>query len=65
MEQFTTNINSSLSLTQQKNMLTYGTDAYLLYAFLRSKSSGTAVELGSGSGVISLLAASKGKYKHI
>ena len=65
MEQFTTNINSALSLTQQKNMLTYGTDAYLLFAFLRSKSSGTAVELGSGSGVISLLAASKGKYKHI
>ena len=65
MEQFTTNINSDLSLTQQKNMLTYGTDAYLLYAFLRSKTSGTAVELGSGSGVISLLAAAKGKYRHI
>lgn len=65
MEQFTTNINSDLSLTQQENMLTYGTDAYLLYAFLRQKSSGTAVELGSGSGVISLLAASAGKYRHI
>ena len=65
MDQFTTPINSALSLTQQKNMLTYGTDAFLLYAFLRSKSSGKAVELGSGSGVISLLAASAGKYRHI
>ena len=65
MDQFTTEINSALSLTQQKNMLTYGTDAYLLYAFLRAKSSSTAVELGSGSGVISLLAASAGKFRHI
>lgn len=65
MEQFTTPINSALSLTQQKNMLTYGTDAYLLYAFLRGKPSGTAVELGSGSGVISLLAAAANKYRHI
>lgn len=65
MEQFTTDINSKLSLTQQTNMLTYGTDAYLLYAFLRPKASGTAVELGSGSGVISLLAAAKRKYKRI
>lgn len=65
MEQFTTPINSNLLLTQQKNMLTYGTDAYLLYAFLRSKSAGKAVELGSGSGVISLLAVSSNKYQHI
>lgn len=65
MEQFSTPINNALSLTQQVNMLSYGTDAYLLYAFLRPKSSGTAVELGSGSGVISLLAASAGKYRHI
>ena len=65
MEQFTTPINQSLSLIQQKEMLTFGTDAYLLYAYLRRKVNGKAVELGAGSGVISLLAASAGKFSHI
>lgn len=65
MEQFTTPINQSLSLTQQKEMLTFGTDAYLLYAYLRRKPNGKAVELGAGSGVISLLAASAGKFSHV
>lgn len=65
MEQFTTPINRSISLTQQKDMLTFGTDAYLLYAYLRRKPNGKAVELGAGSGVISLLAASAGKFSHI
>ena len=65
MEQFTTPINQSLSLTQQKEMLAFGTDAYLLYAYLRRKANGKAVELGAGSGVISLLTASAGKFSHI
>ena len=65
MEQFTTPINQDLSLTQQKEMLTFGTDAYLLYAYLRRKPNGKAVELGAGSGVISLLAAAAGKFAHV
>lgn len=65
MEQFTTPINGSLTLIQHKEMLTYGTDAYLLFAYLRKKPKGRAVELGAGSGVISLLAASAGKFGQI
>ncbi|MBQ7355055.1 MAG: methyltransferase [Clostridia bacterium] len=65
MEQFSIPINGSLQLTQQKEMLAFGTDAFLLFAYLRKKSGGRAVELGAGSGVISLLAASKGKFARI
>ena len=65
MDQFTTPINQAISLTQQTEMLTFGTDAYLLYAYLRRKTNGKAVELGAGSGVISLLAASARKFSHI
>ncbi len=65
MESYTTPINGALQLTQHKEMLTYGTDAYLLYAYLRQKVRGRAVELGAGSGVISLLAAAAGKFAHI
>lgn len=65
MNEFTTSINGSLTLLQQKEMLTFGTDAYLLYAYLRKKKGGKAVELGAGSGVISLLTASSGKFAKI
>ncbi|MBQ8382453.1 MAG: methyltransferase [Clostridia bacterium] len=65
MEQFTTPINRSLTLIQHKEMLTFGTDAYLLYAYLKKKAKGRAVELGAGSGVISLLTASAGKFEQI
>lgn len=65
MNEFTTSINGSLTLLQQKEMLTFGTDAYLLYAYLRKKKGCKAVELGAGSGVISLLTASSGKFAKI
>ncbi len=65
MELFTTPINGALTLIQNKEMLTFGTDAFLLFAYLRKKSKGKAVELGTGSGVISLLAASADKFSHI
>ncbi len=65
MEQYTTLVNRSLKLSQHKEMLTYGTDAYLLYAYLRRMPRGHAVELGAGSGIISLLAASAGKFAGI
>lgn len=58
-------INEHLSLIQRKNGLTFGTDAYLLSVFAKSARYGTAVDLGSGTGVISLLCAQKGKYNKI
>ena len=50
-------INENLKLIENKDSLTFGTDAYLLSAFLPPKGK-IGVELGCGSGVISLLALS-------
>ncbi len=58
-------INENLRLIQLKKGLTFGTDSYLLAAFSRSRPSGVCVELGGGTGVVSLLAASRNKYKKI
>jgi len=58
-------INENLRLIQLKKGLTFGTDSYLLAAFARPKSSGLCVELGGGTGVVSLLAASRNKYAKI
>ena len=49
-------INDSLRLIQKKSGLTFGTDAYLLYAYLKKKPMARAVDLGAGTGIISLLA---------
>lgn len=58
-------INENLSLYQNNGSLAFGTDAYLLASYLRRMPKSNACELGAGSGVISLLAASKGKFAHI
>ncbi len=58
-------INEALSLIQLKKGLTFGTDSYLLAAFAKSKPRGSCVELGGGTGVVSLLAASRKKFKKI
>ncbi len=58
-------INENLKLIENKESLTFGTDAYLLSAFLPSRISRVGVELGCGSGVISLLALSRKKARHV
>lgn len=58
-------INEDLRLIQKINGLTFGTDAYLLSAYMRSSRNSKAAELGSGTGIISLLCAAKGKFKKI
>ena len=58
-------INENLSLIQLKTGLTFGTDSYLLAAFARTQKNGVCVEFGGGTGVVSLLAASKEKYSLI
>lgn len=58
-------INEDLWLIRKCGCLTFGTDAYLLAAYMRAKSKGRAVELGCGTGVISLLCASKERFAHI
>ena len=62
---FITEINENLKIYQKKDGLTFGTDAYLLYAYMRTRKNSVGADLGSGTGVISLLAASKGKLSHI
>lgn len=63
--EFVTDVNDGIRLIQNKNGLTYGTDAYLLSAFIKARPSGTAAEIGSGSGIISLLLAARRKFSHI
>lgn len=61
----TDKINSDITLTQNISGLTYGTDALLLSAFIKGKRGGRAAELGTGTGVISLLASARGKFSRI
>ena len=58
-------INENLKLIQKKKGLTFGTDAYLLAAFSKRMGRELAADLGSGTGVASLLCASRRKYRHI
>ncbi len=58
-------VNENIRLIQKKDGLTFGTDAYLLAAFMRTAKNARAFELGGGTGIISLLCASKGKFKKI
>ena len=56
-------INDNISLYQNPTSLAFGTDAYLLSAYL-GKGIKNSCELGAGSGVITLLAAARGKIKN-
>ncbi len=57
-------VNESLKLIQKTDGLTFGTDAYLLAAYTYS-CGGHAAELGGGTGIVSLLAASRRRFEHI
>ncbi len=54
-------VNEGLSLIQKKNGLTFGTDAYLLAAYVVPSPRALCVDLGSGTGIIALLLAQRGK----
>lgn len=56
-------VNRNIKLIQNTQGLLYGTDAYMLAAFMRSLRKEDACELGAGSGIISLLAMSGEKFK--
>ena len=59
------NVNEGLSLIQKKDGLTFGTDAFLLASFIKSAPYKSAAELGSGTGIISLLLAQRNKLSKI
>ncbi len=48
-------INDNLRLIQKRDGLTFGTDAYLLSAFVRRQSHARLADLGSGTGILPLL----------
>lgn len=58
------NVNCDIVLQQEKNGLKYGTDAYLLYAFMPKAGKNAVCEGGCGSGIISLLLLKSGKCGH-
>ena len=58
-------VNERITLLQKKDGLTFGTDAFLLAAYLRPEPYGRAAELGTGTGIVSLLAAAREKYARI
>lgn len=58
-------VNQDIKLIQVRDGLTFGTDAYLLAAYMSDVRAKTAVELGGGTGIISLLTASRGRAEHI
>lgn len=60
-----TRVNENIELIQKRHGLTFGTDAYLLYAYMKEQKSSVAVDMGCGTGIISLLCAAKGKYAKI
>ncbi len=58
-------VNENLRLIQKTDGLTYGTDAFLLSAYPPAQPRGRALELGTGTGVVSLLCAARGQFAHI
>lgn len=58
-------VNEKIRLIQKKEGLTFGTDAYMLAAFVRPEPRARAADLGSGTGIISLLCTAKDKLGHI
>ncbi len=58
-------VNEKIQLIQKNDGLTFGTDAFLLASFMRGQRTARAAELGTGTGIISLLCAAKDRFAHI
>lgn len=56
-------VNQNIRLIQKKQGLTFGTDAFLLAAFVTPAPKTVAVDLGSGTGILPLLLLAKRKIK--
>ncbi|MBR5124166.1 MAG: methyltransferase [Clostridia bacterium] len=61
MKEIIHEVNEHIKLIQNPDGLTFGTDAYLLSAYVRPKKGGIAVDLGSGTGIIPLLCLARNK----
>jgi len=58
-------VNEKITLIQKKDGLTFGTDAFLLAAYIDGRKNGVAAELGAGTGIISLLCAARDRFAKI
>ncbi len=58
-------VNESLRLIQKKQGLTFGTDAFLLAAYVRPQRRAHAVDLGSGTGIVPLLLLAREKVARV
>ncbi len=58
-------VNDQLRLMQFTDGLTFGTDALLLAAYIKKDTNARAIEFGGGSGIISLLVASREKVASV
>ena len=65
MSETITEINEQLKLIQDTRGLTFGSDAYLLAAFIKGGKTLRAADLGSGTGIIPLLCLSRDKFQKI
>ncbi len=57
-------VNDNIKLIQKKDGLTFGTDALLLSAYINSRAE-RALEIGGGTGIISLLALTREKFGEV
>lgn len=57
-------VNENIRLISRKDGLTFGTDAYLLAAYIGKAPSAFAVDLGSGTGILPLLLLAKDKIRN-
>ncbi len=60
-----TTVNESIRLIQRDGGLHFGTDAYLLAAYVTPRPRARAVDLGSGTGIIPLLCLARGKVASV
>ena len=58
-------VNEKITLIQKKDGLTFGTDAFMLASFIKPLPRGHAVELGTGTGIISLLLGARERFAKI
>lgn len=59
------NVDEKISLIQKIDGFSYGTDAVLLAGYIRKMPKKTAVEFGTGTGIISLLCEEHNKFQKI
>ncbi len=58
-------VNEKIELISKRDGLTFGTDAFLLASFVKPKHRGMAIELGTGTGIVSMLLGARERFAAI